>query len=103
MAIYFTLRDKTTLGVVSPDHVDELICKEVLNVPVHPRQYGGDPNLKGSFNWFDTIGFQFANGKTLQDGPNSVRRHYQTSDMWYDELPVLEKIIDFLQSRYVVS
>jgi hypothetical protein len=102
MAINFMLKDKVTNKPVSPIDVDEIICKEILNVEAHPKYYGGDcTKSDNTFNWFDSIGFQLASGKELEDGDNSVRRYYQESDMWQEELPIIEKIIDFLQSRYV--
>lgn len=102
MALNFMLIDKVTSKPVSLTNVDEIICKELLSVEVHPKKYGGDwTKSDNTFNWFDSIGFQLAYGKTLEDGDDSVRRYYQQSDMWQKELPIIEKIIDFLQSRYV--
>ena len=54
----FQLLDKQTNEAISLNLIDEQICKDVLNVPPHPKFYGGD-----TFNWFDTIGFQIAMGK----------------------------------------
>lgn len=101
MALNFMLVDKVTSEPVSLITVDEIICKEVLNVEVHPHNYGGDwTKSDNTFNWFDSIGFQIASGKTLEDGDDSVKKYYQESDMWQKEYPIIEKIIDFLQSRY---
>lgn len=97
MAINFQLIDKTTGEPVSLSHVDELICEDVLFVEVHPRSYGGTV-----FNWFDTIGYQLAMGFRLEDGDNSVRNYYRNNDLWEEELPMIEKIIDFLQEKYTV-
>lgn len=102
MALNFMLIDKVTSKPVSLTNVDEIICKELLSVEVHPKKYGGDwTKSDNTFNWFDSIGFQLASGRVLEDGDNSVRNYYQQSDMWQEELPTIEKIIDFLQSKYV--
>lgn len=104
MALNFQLLDKVTNEPQSLSKVDEIICVECLNVPVHPKKYGGDCNKSNhTFNWFDSIGYQIASGKTLEDGDNSVRKYYQESDMWKEELPIIEKIIDFLQSKYITK
>ena len=96
MAINFKLFDNYTGQPVSPITLDENICKEVLNCEPHPKFYGGIV-----FNWFDTIGYMLASGMRLQDGENSVRSHYQQSEIWKEELPIIEKIIDYLQTRYI--
>ena len=104
MALNFQLLDKVTNEPQSLSKIDEIICVECLNVSVHPTQYGGDWNKSdNTFNWFDSIGFQIASGKTLEDSDNSVKKHYQESDMWKKELPIIEKIIDFLQSKYTTK
>jgi len=95
MAVYFKLIDKVTDLPVSLSKVDEDICKLILKCEPHDKHYGGDV-----FNWFDSIGFQLASGKTLEDGKDSVREYYQTSEMWAEELPMIEQIIDYLQSKY---
>jgi hypothetical protein len=94
----FQLLCKTTGEPVSLNAVDELICKEVLNVPVHPKKYGGG-YVKGAFNWFDAIGFMIAAGKKPL-GSQELRDHYLNSDMWADEAPIIEKILDFMESRF---
>mgnify|MGYP006919530035 FL=1 len=101
MAYNFQLIDKTNNEAIELSLVDELICKEVLNVIPHERFYGGSG--KNSFNWFDSIGFQIASGRTLENGDNSVRKYYQESEMWKPELPVIEQIIDFLQQKYTTK
>lgn len=99
--IHFQLTDKKTKKKMPLSEVDDIICKECLNVPVHPIRYGGDWNKsQNTFNWFDTIGFQIASGKTLEEGNNSVRKYYQEAKMWEEELETIEKIISFLQERY---
>ena len=101
MAYNFQLIDKQTNEAVRLSLVHELICKEILNETPHERFYGGSG--KNSFNWFDSIGFQIASGKTLEDGDDSVRKYYQESEMWQPELSIIEKIIDFLQSKYTTK
>lgn len=101
MAYNFQLLDKQTNEPVKLLLVDELICKEVLNEEPHETWYGGSG--RNSFNWFDTIGFQIDCGKTLEDGDNSVRKYYQESEIWQSKLPIIEKIIDFLQSKYTTK
>lgn len=91
----FQLLDKQTKEPQSLNTIDEEICK-LMGVQVHPKHYGD-----GIYNWFDTIGFQLATGKDLDDNsPNSVREYYKSSEMWTEELPWLEKIITYLQSKY---
>ena len=97
MSVSFRLVSKETKIAEGLNSVDEKICN-LLNVPVHPKWYGG-----GHFNWFDSIGFQLAYGLKLDDGPGSVREHYQSSEMWQEDLPTIEKVIDFLQENYVVE
>jgi len=102
MALNFQLLSKTTKEPQYLSQIDELICAQCLNVPVHPKKYGGDGS-GNSFNWFDTIGYMLASGKSLEDGDNSVREYYRSSRLWAEELPIIEKIIDFLQARYTVK
>lgn len=90
----FELFNKHTGESVCLNVLDEQICKDVLNVPVHPRLYGGE----GGFNWYDTIGFQIACGKQL--GSQELRDHYLKSDMWADEAPVIERILNYLEDNY---
>ena len=101
MALNFQLIDKKTDDVINLVPLDEDICKDVLNVEVHPQRYGGIG--ENSFNWFDTIGFQLASGKTLEEGDNSVRTYYRNSELWEKELPVIESIITYLQDRYTAK
>lgn len=91
--------DKETKESPTMIEVDEQICA-VLNVPVHPKHYGGGYGLE-CFNWFDTIGFMLSTGKTLEEGEESVLEHYRT-DMWKEEFPVIEKIVLFLRQKYTV-
>lgn len=93
MAQCFQLLDKQTGEAISLNQVDESICIEVLDTPVHPQRYGGDV-----FNWFDSIGFQIACGKPL--GSTDLRDHYLKSDMWAEEAPMISKIMDHLEARY---
>jgi hypothetical protein len=95
MAVNFQLIDKSTKEAVRLSLLDDEICKNVYNVDPHPRFYGGDV-----FNWYDTIGFMIATGMNLEDGDNSVRSYYQTSDIWQEELPIINKVIDYLQTKY---
>ena len=91
----FQLICKETNEPVSLVSIDEQICKEVYNCGPHPRLYGGTV-----FNWYDTIGFQLASGKTLEDDENSVRAYYAANDIWQEELPVINKVLDYLQQRF---
>ena len=102
MAVNFKLLDKSTLTPVSLISVDEEICTKVLQAPIHPIFWGGDG--ENSFNWYDSIGFMLASGLKLEDEPSegrSVRAYYQQSKAWHKELPIIEKVIDYLQSNYV--
>ena len=100
MALNFQLIEKGSQKPASLNQVDVLICENILHEVPHEKYYGGSG--KNRFNWFDTIGFQLANGKTLEDSEDSVRRYYQESEIWQEELSVIEKIIDFLQENYTV-
>lgn len=95
MAVNFQLLDKQTNEPVSLSLIDDMICKELYKRKPHPRYYGG-----GVLNWYDTIGFQLAYGKSLEDGDNSVREYYKTSDMWAEEYPIIDSVISFLQERF---
>ena len=96
MALYFKLLDKQTKEPISLSLLDEKICKEVYETEPHPTWYGGN-----IFNWFDTIGFQLASGLTLEDGDNSVRHYYKHNEMWIEEFPIIEKVIDYLQKHFI--
>jgi hypothetical protein len=48
------------------------------------------------FNWYDTIGFTIAMGRSL----DQVRDHYVKSDVWLEELPIINKVLDFLEDNY---
>ena len=40
-------------------------------------------------------------GKDLDDSSdNSVRKYYQESEMWAEELPIIEKTLNYLQQHY---
>ena len=101
MALNFQLISKTTKEATSLSEIDDLICENVLHVTPHHKFYGG--NEDGCFNWFDTIGFQIASGLTLEDGTTSVRNHYKNSEIWKEELPIIEKIIDYLQENFTTK
>lgn len=75
--------------------IDERICREVLNVEPHPKWYGGTV-----FNWFDTIGFMIASSSDMYLGSAALREHYSKSEMWAEEWPMIEKILDFLEANY---
>jgi hypothetical protein len=87
----FQLFDKSSSEVVSLISVDERICKEVYNVEPHSKYWGSTV-----FNWYDTIGFTIAMGKSL----DQVRDHYVKSDVWLEELPIINKVLDFLEDNY---
>lgn len=91
----FQLFDKTTKEAVSLNLVDERICREVLNVEPHPRFYGGNV-----FNWFDSIGFTIATNSDKHLGSQQLRDHYLKSDMWAEEAPMLEKLLDHMEKNY---
>lgn len=90
MALNFQLRDIETQEAVSMSKIDERICKEVLNTEPHERLYGGSV-----FNWFDTIGFRLASGDTYEE----VKEYYNR-EMWAEEKPIIDKIVDFLALNY---
>ena len=92
----FQLIDKVTGKPESLSFIDDRICKEVYKCEPHPRHFGGTV-----LNWYDTIGFQLATGKILDDNSeNSVRKYYQESETWKEELPIFEEVISFLQENY---
>ena len=95
MAVNFQLLDKTTKVAVPLVAVDELICTDVLNCTPHEKWWGGEV-----FNWYDTIGFQLAYGKKLEDGDDSVRDYYKDSELWKEEYPMIDSIISYLQKHY---
>jgi len=92
MALHFQLLDKTTGEAQSLSKVDDRICLEVFNCTPHEKVYGGNV-----FNWFDTIGFQLASGKQLE---NEVYEYFKNSEWWQQELPIIESVIKFLQDNY---
>lgn len=98
MAVNFQLLNKETKEPVGLVEVDERICREIYKEEPHERWWGGT-----TFNWYDSIGFQLACGLTLEDGENSVRQHYRSSEIWREELPIIEKVIDFLQENYTTK
>ena len=92
----FQLIEKATGKPAKLSLIDDILCKEVYNCEPHPKFYGGN-----IFDWFESIGFQLAMGRTLDDkSDKSVRKYYQGSDVWADELPMIEKTIDYLQQHY---
>lgn len=95
MALNFQIIDKSTNEPVRLSLLDDEICRNVYNVEPHPKLYGSTV-----FNWYDTIGFMLATGMSLEDGDNSVRNHYVNSDLWKEELPIINQVIDYLQSKY---
>ena len=88
----FELLDKTTLQAIPLIQVDERICREVLNTEPHSQFWGSTV-----FNWYDTIGFTIAMGNNL----DQTRQHYTESDMWKEELPFINAIIDFIDKHYI--
>lgn len=95
MAVNFQLLDKQTGEAVKLVKVDELICTDILKCKPHEKWWGGEV-----FNWYDSIGFQLAYGKTLEEGEDSIRNYYKNSDMWKEEYPLIDTIISYLQERY---
>jgi hypothetical protein len=95
MAVNFQLLDKQTGEAVKLVLVDELICRDVLKCEPHEKWWGGEV-----FDWYNTIGFQLAYGKTLEDGYDSVRKHFLNSELWLQEYPVIDSIISHLQDKY---
>lgn len=97
MALNFQLFDKETNTAQSLSLVDERICKEVLDTPVHEKLYGGGYQTDNAFNWFDSIGFQLATGKTYDE----VLAHYEGQpEYWGKEMPVIRKVVEFLRANY---
>lgn len=96
MALHFQLLDKSTGEAQSLSKVDDRICLEVFNCTPHTKVYGGNV-----FNWFDTVGFQLASGKSLDEtNDNYVLAYYKNSEWWQEELPVIESVVKFLQKNY---
>ena len=95
MAVHFELLDKQTNKPVALVQIDELICQDVFNCTPHSKWWGGEV-----FNWYDTIGFQLALGRTLEDGDKSVREYYKNATIWADEYPMIDKVISYLQQFY---
>ena len=90
----FQLRDKLTGEPVSLNCIDEELCKEVLHCEPHSRFFGGN-----IFNWYDTIGYMMAtNGWSIDS--EELMNHYRNSDMWEEEFPLIERIINFLKGEY---
>ena len=87
----FQLLDKVSNQPVSLSLVDELICREVYQTEPHPKWYGGDV-----FNWFDSIGFQIATGKSLVQ----VREYYNSNPLWAEELPYIIPALIYIESNY---
>lgn len=81
--------------------VDEDICLNVLNVPVHGYDWGGNCMDARSFNWYDTIGFNIAMGKPL--GSAELRNHFNSSEWWQENLTVINKILTYLEENYSSS
>lgn len=88
----FQLFDKSSPDTpVSLALVDERICREVYHVEPHPKFYGSNV-----FNWYDTIAFTVASGKSLTE----TREYYNNSDIWEEERPYINDVISFLESNY---
>lgn len=99
MAHYIQFLDKETKQANLLNNIDKAICTNVLQCEVHPEYYGGLV-----FDWFNSIGFQLTQGKVLKDNQeNSVRNHYKESEIWQDELHIINKIIDYMQEHYVIK
>jgi hypothetical protein len=92
MAVNLALTCKTSNKVVSALDVDKEICA-LLNITQSADLYGGE---YGKYDWYNTIGFQLASGKTYDE----VRLHYVKSSIWCDELSWLLKIINHLEEKY---
>lgn len=87
----FQLLDKTSNEPVSLSLVDEQICKEVYKTKPHAKWYGGDV-----FNWFDSIGFQIAMGKSLPQ----VREYYNTNPLWEEERIYINPALNYIEEHY---
>ena len=90
----FQLFNKATKEPVSLIHVDELICKDVYNTEPHPTNWGSNV-----FNWYDSIGYQIACGKTL----SQCKDYYSNSDIWADELPTILSVISYLDNNFTTK
>ena len=55
-------------GPVSLMAIDEELC-QYLGVPVHPKDYVA--------GWYDTIGFAYACGKTMDQVVDTYRQYYE--------------------------
>lgn len=98
MAYYFQLLDKKTNQPIELTKVDEDICRKVYKCEPHHKFWGGEV-----FNWYDSIGFQLATGLKLEDGPNGVRNYYNKAWSQEEELPLINKVITFMQKNYKVK
>ena len=98
MANYFQL---VPINGTKPENlslIDERICKEVFQCEPHPEWWGS-----GVLDWYNCIVFMLSEGKSLHEGENSVREYCRNNNLWAEELPLIEKVIDFLQENYTVK
>jgi hypothetical protein len=66
--------------------IDAEICEHVLDTPVHDVEWGG-----GKLDWYNSIGFALALGAS----PEKIKSVFKN--------PLLRGVMDFLESRYVIS
>lgn len=92
---------KASKEAVSLSKIDEEICN-LLGVEVHENLYGGG-YVKGSFNWFDIIGFRISTNNDNNLGQPALREYYKESTIWKEDLPVINKILDYLEENYTSS
>lgn len=100
----FQLFPKNSTEAVSLNKLDEDICTEVLNLPVHPKDYGA-----GKYNWFDDIGYKIATKSSHYLGSYALRRYYlkqivlakQNNDYsWLRYNLWMYKILMYLEENY---
>lgn len=91
MSNCFQLLDKQSNEPVSLSMVDEQICTQVYKTQPHPKWYGGDV-----FNWFDSIGFQIAMGKSLAQ----CREYYNSNPLWSEELVYIIPALDYIEQNW---
>tara|TARA_R110000851_G_scaffold96834_1_gene210052 strand:- start:313 stop:618 length:306 start_codon:yes stop_codon:yes gene_type:complete len=91
----FQLTCKITKKLVAINQIDKEICS-LLDVPVHPKRYGGD-----EYDWFNIIGFKIAVGSPL--GSEELRNYVTdtSSNGWgLASATKGEKILDYLENTY---
>jgi hypothetical protein len=88
----FTLTRKGETKPASLNGIDEELCQH-LGVPVHPTRYLAE--------WFNTIGFAYACGKTM-DQVVTIYRDYYNAGAEEEDRQRLE-IAEYLREHYTTD